>query len=261
MHQGEKQERKKKKKNEAKTKETPQQHQEEKKDDKKAHVVTIREKFVVKKTKVHRALKIHTSGDSNEVPVSKENPAPEMEILVEKDQLTSAGGNEVSEPKEDPFPEKEPVVEEDQNADVGGKQNDVHKDNTTLMADSPNAEKKNVSLTNSDDKDKEVNFIFFPQLYLFFEPLIVLTDFSFCICKMIRKKRLPKHRKNQVQRRYHSHLQTKTKLMKTRALKIMDPTKLMVTGSNQKRLMRSQMKRKEMSLRLTLIVAMLRIYQ
>jgi hypothetical protein len=96
-----------------------------------------------------------------------------MEILVEKDQLTSAGGNEVSEPKEDPFPEKEPVVEEDQNADVGGKQNDVHKDSTTLMADSPNAEKKNDSLTNSDDKDKEVNF--FPQLYLFFKPLTVFN--------------------------------------------------------------------------------------
>jgi hypothetical protein len=49
--------------------------------------------------------------------------------------------------------------------------------------------------------------------------------------------------------------------MKARALKTMDPTQLMVTGSNQKRSMRSQMKRKEMGLRLALIVAMLRIYQ
>jgi hypothetical protein len=49
--------------------------------------------------------------------------------------------------------------------------------------------------------------------------------------------------------------------MKARALKTMDPSKLMVTGSNQKRPMRSQMKRKEMGLRLALIVAMLRIYQ
>jgi hypothetical protein len=173
MQQGEKQERKKKKKNEAKTKETPQQHQEEKKDDKKAHVVTIREKSVLKKTKVHKALKIHTSGDSNEVPLSKENPAPEKEILVEKDQLTSAGWNEVSRPKENPLLEKEPAVEEDQNADAGGKQDDVQKDSTTLMANAPNAEKKNDSLTNSDDKDKEVNF--FPQLYLFFKPLTVFN--------------------------------------------------------------------------------------
>jgi hypothetical protein len=49
--------------------------------------------------------------------------------------------------------------------------------------------------------------------------------------------------------------------MKARALKTMDPTELIMTGSNQKRPMKSQMKRKEMGLRLALIVTMLRIYQ
>jgi hypothetical protein len=98
-----------------------------------------------------------------------------MEILVEKDQLTSAGGNEVSGPKGNPLPEKEPVVEEDQNADAGGKQDYVQKDSKTLMANAPNAEKANDSLTNSDNKGKEVNFIFFPQFYFFFEPLTVFN--------------------------------------------------------------------------------------
>jgi hypothetical protein len=49
--------------------------------------------------------------------------------------------------------------------------------------------------------------------------------------------------------------------MKTRALKMMDPTKLMVTGSNQKRSMRRQEKGKEMGLRLALITTMVRICQ
>jgi hypothetical protein len=71
----------------------------------------------------------------------------------------------------------------------------------------------------------------------------------------------PRNRTSSFPRKQLSRLHLRRQLMKTRALKIMDPTKLMVTGSNQKRLMRSQMKRKEMSLRLTLIVAMLRIYQ
>jgi hypothetical protein len=221
----------------------------------------MREKSAVKKTKVYRALKIHTSSDSGETPMPKETLAPEKEALVEKDQNTSAEGDGASGPKEDPLPGQEPLVE-DQNADAEGKQDDVQKDNTTLMEDAPNADKKkNDSLTNSDAKDKEVSFILFPQLYFFLEPLTVLIDLSFCICRMSRRKRLPKHMNNKAQRRYHSLLQIKIKLMKTRALKMMDPTKLMVRGSNQKRPMRRQEKGKEMCLRLALITAMLRICQ
>jgi hypothetical protein len=48
--------------------------------------------------------------------------------------------------------------------------------------------------------------------------------------------------------------------MNMRALEVMDPTKMMVLGSNQKKLMRRQTERKETGLRLVLIVAMLRIY-
>jgi hypothetical protein len=49
--------------------------------------------------------------------------------------------------------------------------------------------------------------------------------------------------------------------MKRRALEVMAPTTMMVLGSSQKNLMRRQTKRKEMSLKLALIVAMLRIYK
>jgi hypothetical protein len=49
--------------------------------------------------------------------------------------------------------------------------------------------------------------------------------------------------------------------MKTRTMKVMDPTKLIVIGSSQKRLMRRKMKKKEMGLSLILRVTILRIYK
>jgi hypothetical protein len=70
-------------------------------------VVTVREKSAIKKTKVHKALKIHTSSDSGEIPKPKETPAQEKEILVEKDQDTNAKGDDVSRPKGDPLPQSE----------------------------------------------------------------------------------------------------------------------------------------------------------
>jgi hypothetical protein len=219
----------------------------------------MREKSAVKKTKVYRALKIHTSSDSGETPMPKETLAPEKEALVEKDQNTSAEGDGASGPKEDPLPGQEPLVE-DQNADAEGKQDDVQKDNTTLMEDAPNADKKkNDSLTNSDAKDKEVSFILFPQLYFFLEPLTVLIDLSFCICRMSRKKRLPKSKTSIFHKRYHSHLQSWKKLMIIRALKTMAPTKLMVKGSSQKQQMRRKVKRKMVGQRLKLRFTMLMI--
>jgi hypothetical protein len=120
----------------------------------------MREKSAIKKTKVHRALKIHTSSDSGEIPKPKENPAPEKETLVEKDQNIKVAEDKVSGPKEDPLPQSEPLVE-DQNATNEGKQENVQKDNTILMQDAPNSEQKDDSLTNPEVKDKEVDFIFF----------------------------------------------------------------------------------------------------
>jgi hypothetical protein len=72
----------------------------------------MREKSAVKKTKVQKALKIHSSGESDSASGLKENPAPEKEVLVEKDQITTAKGDDNSRPKGNPLPEKEPLVED-----------------------------------------------------------------------------------------------------------------------------------------------------
>jgi hypothetical protein len=57
------------------------------------------------------------------------------------------------------LPQPEPLVE-DQNATNEGNQDNVQKDNTILMQDSPNSEQKNDSLTNPEVEDKEVYFLF-----------------------------------------------------------------------------------------------------
>jgi hypothetical protein len=57
---------------------------------------------------------------------------------------------------------------------------------------------------------------------------------------MNRKRRLPKNTTSKVQKRY----QTKIKLMKLRALKMMVPTRLMMKRSNQETPMKDQMKEK-----------------
>jgi hypothetical protein len=121
---------------------------------------------MIKRTKVPRVLKIHTSSDSDETPKPKEVPVQEKEILVEKDQDTNVEEDNVPGPKENPLPQPEPLVE-DQNATNEGKQDNVQDDGTTLMHDAPNAEQGNDSLTNHEAKDKEVNFALFSQLYIF----------------------------------------------------------------------------------------------
>jgi hypothetical protein len=130
-----------------------------KRHEEKAPVITMREKSTIKKVKVPRVLKIHTSSDSGETHVLKENLALEKEVLVEKDQIASAEGNDASRPKENLLPEKEPVVEEDQNADAGGRQDDGQKDNTTLVGDAPNTDKKTDSPTLSTKNGNEVILI------------------------------------------------------------------------------------------------------
>jgi hypothetical protein len=65
----------------------------------------VREKSSVKKTKVHKALELHTSSDSGEIPKPTEKPVPEKEIVVEKDQHIKAAEEKVSRPKDDPKPQ------------------------------------------------------------------------------------------------------------------------------------------------------------
>jgi hypothetical protein len=76
---------------------------------------------------------------------------------------------------------------------------------------------------------------------------------------MSRKRRLPQSKICKILKRHCSLLQTKTKLMKTRALKMMDPTRLMVKRSNQRTTMRGQMKEK--GLRRILVVLIPKFWQ
>jgi hypothetical protein len=85
--QGERDERRKKKKNE-----DPRPK------------ATAMEKSAIKKTKVHKALKIRTSCDIGEGPKPTENPAAEKDIVVEQDQNINVAREEVYGPKETPKP-------------------------------------------------------------------------------------------------------------------------------------------------------------
>jgi hypothetical protein len=144
-------------------------------------VAPVREKSTIKKTKVHKALKIHTSSDSGEIPKPKENPAPEKKTLVEKDQHINVAEDSVSGPKDDPKPQPEPLVE-DQNASNEEQQENVQNDGTILKQDAPNSEQKNDSLTNPEVEDKEVYFILFSNFIFFFlNRLLFLLTFPLCL--------------------------------------------------------------------------------
>jgi hypothetical protein len=106
-------------------------------------VVTVREKSILKKTTVHKALKIHTPSDNDEISKPKETPAQEKETLVEKDQNVNVEEDKVSGPKEDPLPQPDLLVE-DHSTRNKGKQ------------DAANTEKENDSKTNQEVKDTEV---------------------------------------------------------------------------------------------------------
>jgi hypothetical protein len=135
-NKGEKPEKKKKKKQEEKDKEVLKKDQEEKK----APAIAIREKSAIKKTKVHRALKISSPDDSEGASGPKEDPVKENEPMVEKDHVTSTEGED------------------------GG----VHKDTTTPVAENaPNSEKKDGPPLDSDNDGKEVHSNLFPSIYHF----------------------------------------------------------------------------------------------
>jgi hypothetical protein len=154
--QGERDERRKKKKNE----------------DPRPKSTTMREKSAVKKTKVHKALKIRTSSESGEGPKPTENPAAETEIVVEQDQNINAAREKVPGPKETPKPQPEPMVK-GKDASDEGQQGHVQKDNTNLEQNAPNSEEKEDTLNHSEVEGKKVyfnlflNFIFFKTSYCF----------------------------------------------------------------------------------------------
>jgi hypothetical protein len=154
---------KKMKKQEPAAQETPKKDQGEKierrkkkKNEDPRPMATVREKSSVKKTKVHKELKLHTSSDSGEILKPKEKPVPEKEIVVEKDQHIKAAEEKISGPKDTPKPQPEPMVE-GQDASTEEQQEHVQKDGTNLMPNAPNSEEKNDTLPNPEVEDKEVH--------------------------------------------------------------------------------------------------------
>jgi hypothetical protein len=121
---------KKKKIEEPKAQQTPTKVQgdegrKKKKKEKKEIRASLREKTVIKKTKVPRVLKIHTPSDSEESPKPKDTP--QQEPMVEDPMITNQG-----------------------------KQDNVQDDGTILMSDAPNAEERDDALNDPGVEGKKV---------------------------------------------------------------------------------------------------------
>jgi hypothetical protein len=160
-------------------KEHDEEKKKKKKDEKKKAGTTLREKTVVKKSRVPRVLKIHSSNDEDEDKNlgPKDTPQPEeAEKLVEEDQnkAVEEGGTSIP---QGTLPQQVPLVEDQVGIDEGQKDN--------VQSDSPNAE-PNVPVAEGGEyapkhpevEGKEVNTVYFPYLN-FFQLLIYLIVFSF----------------------------------------------------------------------------------
>jgi uncharacterized phage infection (PIP) family protein YhgE len=121
----------------------------------------MREKSVIKKSKVPKAIRIHTPSDSSEIPKSQDKPSTAKEIVVEKDPHIKVAEDKVPGPKDDPKPQPEPSIK-DQNVTDGTKQDSVQKG-----GDAPNVEQQGGSLTNPEVEIKEVCFA-------------LISNFNFC---------------------------------------------------------------------------------
>jgi hypothetical protein len=72
---------------------------------------TVRGKSVIKKSKVHKALKTHTSSDSGVGPKPTEKLAADKDIMIEQDHNISIARDKVPGPKDTDKPQPEPMVE------------------------------------------------------------------------------------------------------------------------------------------------------
>jgi hypothetical protein len=136
--QGEKDERRRKKKNE----------------DPRPKAI-MREKSAIKKSKVPKAIRIHTPSDSSEIPKSQDKPATTKEIVVEKDPHIKVAEDKVPGPKDDPKPQPEPLIKDQNITD------EIKRDSMQKGGDVPNAEQQGDSLTNPEVETKEVYFTLF----------------------------------------------------------------------------------------------------
>jgi hypothetical protein len=127
---------------------------------------------------------------------------------------------------------------------------------TPVEKNAPNPEKKDDTQNHLDNNDDEVtsilslNFTILQTLNCSFAN-IPFRSFHRINLRMI----FLRNKTSNFQRKQLLRPRSRKKLMKTRALKIMNPTRLMVIGSNQKRLMKKRTKRNKMGPTLKLEVS------
>jgi hypothetical protein len=156
----------------AATKDQGEEKRKKKKNDGKKADVVVKVKSAIKKSKVHRVLKIHTSSESGGNPTPQSDAV--MNDVVEQDQNVKAAEEEIAGPKDNPVPHSETLVK-DHEVNDEGKHSDTQKNE-----DAPNTEKEGDPITDPEVETKEVNFILclilsFPYYSLAF------TDFSLCL--------------------------------------------------------------------------------
>jgi hypothetical protein len=131
----------------------------------------VKVKSAIKKPKVHRVLKIHTSSESGGNPNSPSGTA--KKDMVEQDQTVKAAEDEAAGPKGDPAPQSDTLVK-DQKVTDEGKQNDTQK-----SEDAPNIEKEGDPTTDPEIEAKEVYFILCLTLNFPYSSLILANFFLF----------------------------------------------------------------------------------
>jgi hypothetical protein len=119
----------------------------------------VKAKSAIKKSKVHKALKIHTCSESGGNPNSQNDTAKNN--VVEKDQAVKVAEDKTVGPEGDPAPQSETLIK-DQKVTNEEKQDDMQRDE-----DDPNAEKKGDPLTGPEVEAKEVYFTLFFYFNLF----------------------------------------------------------------------------------------------
>jgi hypothetical protein len=112
----------------------------------------VKVKSAIKKSKVHRALKIHTSSETDGNPNPQSDTA--KNIVVEKDQAVKVAQDKTAEPKGDPAPQSETLIKDQQVTDEG------KQDDTQQGEDAPNAENGD-PITGPEVEAKEVYFTIF----------------------------------------------------------------------------------------------------
>jgi hypothetical protein len=137
----------------APTKDQGDERRKKKKNEEKRADVVVKVKSAIKKSTVHRALKIHTSSESGGNPTPQSDTA--TKDMVEQDQTVTTAEEETAGPKGDPASQSETLVK-DQKIDDEGKQNDQQGNE-----DAPNTEKEKDNFTVPEVEAKEVYFTLF----------------------------------------------------------------------------------------------------